>query len=221
MTIRVSDYSRLLLLTGVLAMVPVQLSGHGLTYEKALAEAGGQNKGNGQGAARGGSNGVGQGGGIGASGGSLASAGGLAKGQNYKVSGRINALVKSNAWNNPNSRIGRIALTLTATFESYLSAAASAPAGTVVPTSELASVLATIANKELTQADLDAIEARIAQENPENSLFQSLVDPSLLGDPTLATTNLQLQTTLQSLDTILITEVNGVDEANQGLGPLY
>jgi hypothetical protein len=129
--------------------------------------------------------------------------------------------VKSNAWDNPNSQIGKWAQALTAAFDSYLLAASTASADTVVPLpADLVSLLATISNKELTQADLDAIEARIAQENQTNTLFESLADPTDPTDTNL-TTNLQLQTTLQSFDEALIAEVNAQEETNQGLGPLY
>jgi hypothetical protein len=146
---------------------------------------------------------------------------GLAKGQVYDVNGRINALVKSNAWNNPNSQIGKMALALTAAFEGYLSTASTTTTETAVslPT-DLVSLLAMISNKNLTQEDLDAIEARIAAENPENTLLQSLADPTDPTDPNL-TANPQLQTTLQSVDAELIAQVNAVEETNQGLGPIY
>jgi hypothetical protein len=105
----------------------------------------------------------------------------------------------SKAWQNAslNSPIGMIAQTFTAALGSYLLAVSTDPAAPLP--ADLVSILATVANKELTQEDLDAIEARIAQENPDNLLFQSLADPSL------ETTNLQLQTTLQSFDSTLIT----------------
>jgi len=205
MRLQIRNLAGLLLLTGALVM-PSHLSSGGLGYHEAAAAAGGNGKGKGQGADRAGTNG---------SKGATASAGGLAKGQNYDVNGRINALVKSNAWNNPNSQIGKIALALTAAFETYLTAAStSAASQTVSVQPELVSLLATISNKELSQEDLDAIKARIAQEN-DDPLFQALVDP------TLATTNPQLETTLQGFDQSLIAAVNAVEETNQGLGPIY
>jgi hypothetical protein len=217
MTIGIRGYSNFLLLTGVLALVPLQISSSGVSYDQALSKAGGQGKGNGQGSAHAGSNG----GGPGRSGGSVASPEGLAKGQNYNVDGRLNALVKasSTAWNNPNSQIGKIAQTLTAAFGDYLQTVSTTPAGTAVPLpTDLVSILTTVSNKELTQEDLDAIEARIAQENPDNALFQSLVAPNP------ETTDLQSQTFLQSVDETLINAVNALEEPNQGpgkLGPIY
>lgn len=196
-------YGRFLILTGVLALAPVTVAGYGVGYDEALANnAGGNGKGKGQGAAK-----------AGNTGGSVASAGGLAKGQTYDVNGRINSIVKSStkAWQNasPNTHIGMIAQTFTAALDIYLLAASTDPAAPLPD--DLVSILAFVANKELTQEDLDAIEARIAQENPDNLLFQSLVEPSQ--EP-----NLQLQTTLQSFDSTLITMVNAVEEPNQGLG---
>jgi len=213
MTIGLRKTGSLLLVTGLLALLPMQVSSSGVSYDDALAKAGGQGKGKGQGAAHASSNG----GGVG---GSAASAG-LAKGQNYNADGRLNALVKasSTAWNNPNSQIGKIAQTLTAAFDDYLQTVSTTPAGTVVPLpTDLVSILAAVSNKELTQEDLDAIEARIAQENPDNALFQSLVAPNP------ETTDLQSQTSLQSVDDTLINAVNAVEEPNQGLrklGPIY
>jgi hypothetical protein len=208
MTITLSGLARSMLLVSAFIVASLLLSSVNLGFEEALANnAGGNGNGKGQGAANAGTNG-------GGNGASAASAGGLAKGQNYDVNGRLNGLVKASsvAWNNPNSQIGKMALALTAAFEGYLSATSTDPAAPL-PT-DLVSILAIISNKELTQADLDAIEARVAQENPDNLLLQSLADPSL------ETTNLQLQTTLQNVDQTLIDAVNAEVELNQGLGEL-
>jgi hypothetical protein len=196
-----------------LSFLPKQISGNGVGYDEALAKAGGRGNGKGQGAEHASSNG----GGSGTNGNSATTSAGLAKGQTYDVNGRMNALVKasSTAWQNPHSQIGKMAQALTTALESYLTAVSADPAAPLP--ADLVSILATISNKDLTQEDLDALEARIAQENPENTLFAGLVDPITI-DPT---TNLVLQTTLQSVDSALITAVNAVEETNQGLGPIY
>jgi hypothetical protein len=215
MIVGLQNYTRLLLLGGMLVLVPMHVSSSGVDYNQALAAAGGQGNGKGQGAEHANTNA----GATGAHGNSTASAGGLAKGQTYDVNGRINALVKasSTAWQNPNSQIGKMAQALTIAFEGYLTAASLDPAA--LPPADLVSILATISNKQLTQADLDAIEARIAQENPDNLALQGLADPATL-DPA---TDQALLTTLGSVDNSLISAVNGAEEieTNQGLGPIY
>jgi hypothetical protein len=212
MTIRVPGYIRLLLFTGVLALVPVQVSSDGLSYDEALANnAGGQGKGQGQGASHAGDHGA-------ASANAGANGVGLAAsvGATSKNFARFNALHASlKAWENaaPHTPIGIIA----GPYRDALNAFAD-PALADPTLAELATILAQVANRgELAPESIEWINQQLVNKGlvEETTLVQAsaILAPSN-PDPTIQTPS------LVELLADLTNSMHG-GEINQGLGPIY
>jgi hypothetical protein len=209
-------------LAALLVAAPMPLnSGKLMSTDAAYAAAGGNGKGNGNGAANGqggadsgasANNGSSQGNKYGNSEITVAN-GQLNSNDDKNGLGRLNAFMNASpsALQNasPKSAIGIIAVQYRDALGTYLDGVQQGvqPAPTL---DDAAAILAKAANKPLTADIVAAINARLAEENPDNLSLAGLVDPAAQATNTQLATDLSAQAnTLQQT------------EANQGLGPIY
>jgi hypothetical protein len=213
MTISVPGCTRALLLTGVLMLMPIQISGSGMSYDVALANnAGGKGNGKGQGQSRAGSNG----------GGGTASAGAGGSAGAASNRGRFNSLnasVKAFGRASSHSPVGAITQ-----YSAALSAFATIDATDDPTVQELAAILAKVANKnELTPETIDWIHQLLLSKemvkqstlDDAASILAPPIDPN--ADPNAAATATPTLAELLAEQTSLMQE----SEPNQGLGPIY
>jgi hypothetical protein len=214
MTINVPGYTRLLLLTGVLVLIPMQVSNRGMSYDLALAnDAGGNGNGKGHGQSRAGGNG-------GGSGTASAGAGGSAGAASNR--GRFNSLNTSlNAFRHAGTKspVGAMAQ-----YSAALSAFDSVDATDDPTAEELAAILSKVANKdELTPETIDSIHQLLLSKemitqttlDEAASLLAPSIDPNA-GPNAVATVTPTLAELLAEQASLM-----QVSEPNQGLGPIY
>jgi hypothetical protein len=206
MTIRLPGY---LLLTGVFAFVPMQVSSDSLIYDKAFANN--ASRGQGQGAAHAGSNGGGPGINSGKSA-NASSNGAASRGALSASLGRFNSL-NALAHAAPNSQIAKFAAEYKAAFDAFAT-----PGLTDYPTTEdLAAILAKYANKELTEEAINwinekVIEPAVLQQASAILAPTPPVDPNV--EPTAIVTDTPTLAELLAEQVTLAQE----GETDQGLG---
>jgi hypothetical protein len=214
MTINVPGCARLLLLTGVLVLMPLQVSSSGISYHVAWANnAGGNGNGKGQGQSRAGSN-------VGSGSAALAGAGGSAGAASNR--GRFNSLNASvNAFGHASLKSSKGALTQ---YSAALTAFETIDATDDPTAEELAAILAKVANKdELTAETIDWIHQLLLSKglvtqttlDDAASILAPPIDPNT--DPTAVATPAPTLAELLAEQASLIQE----SEPNQGLGPIY
>jgi hypothetical protein len=206
MTIIDSAFTRLLLLTGMLAIVPLQISSDGPAYDQALANN--ADRGKGQGAAHAGSNG----GGPGVKGASADAHGSPSTGVLSASLGRFNFL-KALPHASPNSPMAKFAEEYQAAFGAFTNEEV-----TDDPTIEgLAAILVKYGNKELTPEAINWINQQVIEPTLLEQASAALAPVAPNADPTVA-----VSPTLADLlaDQIRIAQES---ETNQGLslGPIY
>ena len=214
MTISVPAYVRVLLLTGVLMFMPLQVSGNGMNYDIALANnAGGNGNGKGQGQSRAG-NGTGR----------SNTASQVARGEAGEASIRgrfksLNASAKAFEHVSLNSSVGRMAQ-----YSAALGAFATIDATDDPTAQELAAILAKVSDRdELTSETIDWIHQLLLRKQ---MVTQTTLDEaaSILVPSTNATVDPNaVATATPTLAELLAEQASLIQksEANQGLGPIY
>lgn len=157
--------------------VAAVLLGAALAASPALAKSGGNGNGN--------SGGNGNGHAYGKSAEATQDAGTTSNGNSASALGALNGFMhaspKALANASPKSEIGKVAVVYAGLLQNYLTPAA----GTTPPTlAQLASALSAAANKPLTPAIIEAVNAKLEASNP--ALAQSL--PTYTGGPTALAT---------------------------------
>jgi hypothetical protein len=213
MTISVPGYTRVLLLTGTLVLMPMQVSSSGMSYNVVLANnAGGNGKGQGQSQAgnnRGGS-------------GSNTTAGAAGTAGAASNRGRFNSLNASARGFGHASRTSPVGAM--AQYSAALSAFETVDATDDPTTEELAAILAKVANKdELTPETIDWIHQQLLNKemvtqatlDDAASILTSAIDPN--ADPNA------VATTTPTLSELLAAQVSLMQQSksNNGLGPIY
>ena len=213
MTISAPVLIRVFLLTGLLVLLPLQISSSEVSHNVAWANsAGGKGNGKGQGGSRAGSN---RGNGVNMSAGAL-SAGAASKGSRFKS---LNASLKGFGHASPHSPIGAMTQ-----YSAALSAFATIDVADDPTVQELAAILAKVANKdEVTPETIDWIhklllsKEMVKQSTIDDAAFilAPPIDPN--ADPTAVTTAIPTLAELLAGQTRLMQE----SEPTQGLGPIY
>lgn len=210
MAISVAGCTRVLLLTSVLVLMPMQIE---MSYDAALANNAGGN-GKGQGQSQAGKNGRGSGG--------TASAGVAGSAGAVSNRGRFNSLnASTNAFGHASrmSPVGALAQ-----YSAALSAFETVDATDDPTAEELAAILAKVANKdELTPETIDWIHQQLLTKemltqttlNDAASILAPPIDPN--ADPNA------VATTTPTLSELLAEQVSMMQESksNKGLGPIY
>jgi hypothetical protein len=207
MTIGFSSFTRLLLLTSMLALVPFHISSNGPAYDQTLANN--ADRGKGQGAAHAGSHG----GGPGANGASADARGSASSTGVLSASlGRFNSLhALSHA--SPNSPMAKFA----AEYQTAFGGFATDDVADDATIEGLASILVKYGNKELTPEAINWINQRVIeptlleQANAALAPVDPSADPTATAPPTLAD---------RLAEQVRIAQES---ETNQGLhlGPIY
>jgi hypothetical protein len=214
MTISGPRYTRVLLFTGVLMLMPMQASGIGLSYDVALADnPGGNGNGKGQGQSRGGS----KGGNLGtASAGTKGSAGAAS---NRGQTNSLNASVRASRNASSPSPVGAMTQ-----YAAALGAFATIDATDDPTARELAAILSKVTNKdELTRETIDWIHQQLLSKE---MVTQTTLDDaaSILappGNPNADSNAVVIAT--PTLAELLAGPANPMQqsERNQELGPIY